>query len=592
MRVDTDIGATNAQQHVRVQIIKGSQSNHALVPLNLKDRLPKVREILKQNNEVKMNDTLSFANSSLAEIAREDEEIINLEKILVKNTLYLINPDYNFLKNELKLEYGRTTSLYKAKGRAFIVKDCEITEAVNQYKYKIKMEDQIIKKDLLLIADTNIARLGTSKIKKSRFVTNSTYNVIEFSKVSLKFKLEPTEEFIEIVNKVVESGYPRRFKKITEEFGQFISEEVILGGRAYFKKPNTLNILRNRNNYSKLKLVGGRKFNHEEFNESGWLKSLESFRNWDCIKVKDPISIFKPLPKELRKQILSLVGKKILYTSTEDYDYKLSELENPNIFELKNISEDILEIIRNKDADCNIFATVVKKGKNDIFNCQILWPLNEDPRIIIHCIQKKSRKHECKLKINLMIIGYDINFNCSDFNIQLKVQKHHFNASNCQKLLDLEYDLSVLCFGVPVLSKLNSSNNSLVIGHHFFNDKGKIGVYAFSYSLEKKHYVDIPDFTFYTLIISNYPNSSNYSGLLPFKHNKLVSGMVKSGSLKPKYVEICDQENCICKIKNNQNFVSKQDKNLKSYAKNLKISTNFHVRRFFSHCTSFLYLSD
>jgi hypothetical protein len=77
-----------------------------------------------------------------------------------------------------------------------------------------------------------------------------------------------------------------------------------------------------------------------------------------------------------------------------------------------------------------------------------------------------------------MIIGYDINFNCSDFNIQLEVQKDHFNASNCQKLLDLEYDSSVLCFGVPVLSKLNSS---LAIGHHFFNDKEKIGVYTFSY---------------------------------------------------------------------------------------------------------------
>jgi hypothetical protein len=150
---------------VRVQI-KGSPSNHALVvPLNLKDGLSKIREILKQNSEVKVNDAVSFANSSLAEIAREDEEMITLEKNLVKNTLYLINPDYNFLKNKLKLEYGRTMSLYKARKRAFIVKDCEMTEAVDQCKYKIKMEGQIIKKDLLLIADTNIARFGVPKVK-------------------------------------------------------------------------------------------------------------------------------------------------------------------------------------------------------------------------------------------------------------------------------------------------------------------------------------------------------------------------------------------------------------------------------------------
>jgi hypothetical protein len=71
-----------------------------------------------------------------------------------------------------------------------------------------------------------------------------------------------------------------------------------------------LNMLRNRNNYSKLKLVGGRNFNHGEFNESGWLKSLESFRNWDCIKIKDPISIFKPLPKELCKKNLIIGWQK------------------------------------------------------------------------------------------------------------------------------------------------------------------------------------------------------------------------------------------------------------------------------------------
>src|SRR5207244_3284281 len=118
----------------------------------------------------------------------------------------------------------------------------------------------------------------------------------------------------------------------------------------------------------------------------------------------------------------------------------------------------------------NIFATVIctNKAKGDVFHCQILWQLNEDPSVIIHCIQKEFKKRECKLKIRLMIIGYDINL---DLNRPImNVQKHEFNASGCQSFkLDLD-DSTALCFGIPVLRKLDSSNNSLVIGHHFFRD--------------------------------------------------------------------------------------------------------------------------
>ncbi|CAB4445881.1 unnamed protein product [Rhizophagus irregularis] len=210
---------------------------------------------------------------------------------------------------------------------------------------------------------------------------------------------------------------------------------------------------------------------------------------------------------------------------------------------------------------------------------------DEDPKLIIHCIQKKFRKRECKLKIIWMIIGYDINFdfNHSDFNVKLKVLKNEFNVSNQQaitKQLDLEYDSSILCFGIPVLSKLDSSNNSLVIGHHFFNDREnkKIGSYIFSYCLEKNHHVNLPNFTFYTLIIPNYPNSDNY-GISTFQHASKIKKLVnfikfnsleskpklfslysapnnygpfflkqKASEIKVKYIDVyCNQDNCICK---------------------------------------------
>ena len=118
----------------------------------------------------------------------------------------------------------------------------------------------------------------------------------------------------------------RKFKDITKEFGQFIPKEVILGGRAYFEEPNALiktliiNAV-NKNFETKcegFKLVGGVKLGSKNSNELIWTRPLEDFRNWDCIKFKDPVSIFQPLSKDLRKQILTSIGKKLLYTNTED----------------------------------------------------------------------------------------------------------------------------------------------------------------------------------------------------------------------------------------------------------------------------------
>jgi hypothetical protein len=164
----------------------------------------------------------------------------------------------------------------------------------------------------------------------------------------------------------------------------------------------------------------------------------------------------------------------------------------------------------------------------------------------------------------------------------VRILKNDFKATNHQDItepLDLENNPSVLCFGIPVLSKLDSSNNSLVIGYHFFNDKKKnqkIGTYIFSYCLEKNHCVNLPNFTFYTLIISNYPNSDNY-GISTFQHTskirKLFSfNFLKSSpkffslytagnnyspiflkqktncKIKIKYVNVyCNQNDCICK---------------------------------------------
>jgi hypothetical protein len=524
-----------------------SSSNDYSLNLNLKDKLSSIREKLKQSN-VKMNDTLSFANSSKAEIAREDEEMIILKEIIdaESNTLYLIEPDYKFLINKLKLEYGRTESLDRANKKAFEIKVYDITEIADEHKYtKIDLkEGQIIEKDTFLFAD----------IDSNKRTSNSTCTVIEYSKVSLKFKAEPVKEFIKAVKDALKSKDPRRFKKITEEFGKYVpKEEVILGARAYFVDTNTGDSSKKYTRYTNFKLIGGKKFISKDFNETEWRKSLEEFRNWDCIKIKNPISIFDLLPENLREEILSLIGRKILYLNTKSYEYRLTGPTSYKILELKNIPKDILEILQDKAADCSIFATVIDKNKvnNDIFNCQIFWPPNQDPKLIINCIRKKFKERKCKLKIMLMIIGYDINFNLDrpDFNIQFKVERHDYNASTNQ---DEKYQLksdSSHCFGIPILRKFDDSNNSLVIGHHFYNigndENERTGLYTFAYCLKKNHFVNLPEFTFCTFIILNY--SSNYSGMSSLNNSKFIKNILtKNDYLRPKFISLhsTKENNC------------------------------------------------
>ncbi|PKC06568.1 hypothetical protein RhiirA5_419405 [Rhizophagus irregularis] len=621
-------------------------SKLVLVNLNLKASLSKICDKLEKNSEVKMNDAFSFTkminnnsnNSStgenlLAIIAREDEEKRILEDIIdVKNDdkfLYLksepkTKPDWRFFKDKLKLEYGRNVTLEKANSRAFTIVDCEMDKIVDGYENSTiqidSEEDKVIKNDFLLIADIdtpNFAKLGVSiknsNIKNSNVATNLTYNIIEYNKMSLNFKLEPTTEFIEAVKGVIVSKDPRKFKDIINDFGQFIPKKINLGGRAYFiarenfeenfgeyvkstdcqasnikieKKSSKSLSKNNSSKYQSFKLFGGKEVCSNNFNETDWVESLKDFKNWSCIKFEDPVNIFQLLSEDLRKQVLLLVGKKILYTNTEDYTYQLSVPGIHQIFKL-NIPKNILEILQHKDTECSIFAIVIDKKEKDIFNCQVVLSSNEDPKLIIHCFQKKFKKRKCKSKIMWMIIGYDISFdfNHLDLDFKLKVLKNDFNASNHQdiaKPLDLEYNPSVLCFGIPVLNKLDSSINSLIIGHYFFDDKEnrKIGSYLFSYCLKNNHFVNLPNFTFHTLIISNYSNSDNY-GILPFQHMSKIRNLLNLINVKPKstpkfislystenkYVPIflkqktykikikyisvicCNQDNCICKNK-------------------------------------------
>ncbi|EXX70781.1 uncharacterized protein OCT59_019176 [Rhizophagus irregularis] len=575
--------------------------------LNLTDNLSNIRlELIKRNI---IDETLAFSKKTpeneFAEIERENEEIFFLKNIIddVNSCyfLYLIKnsrPSWKILNEKCKLDYGCTMSfdgIKKADKRAFIMKDCELTEiktgGYERDKLEFESKEDWMKKTNLFIEgdcdDVNIlnfVKLGLSSIKglKDENFDNevkSTYQYTELAKVSLrvsKKNLVLTEDFENDINDAIESKDPRKFRKITKRYGQFIPTEIILGGRVYTKDtkislessadnsiegsvntsvgPLNLRSGYNYNNSCKkskfyssnrMKILGGRHPNDENFDEKTWIESLEDYQIWDCIEYKDPISIFQFLPDDLRKKTIESIGKRILYTSTEDYDYELYELGRHGIFELKNLPN-LPDNIFNEEADSDVFATVVDTGEdsnNVFFNCQILKKQKARPSIIIHgIIQEKFKQLKYQLKIKIMIIGFDIYFNhiLSDTSVFLYKDEYKTKSSCLFDSMNykLEYELitgNIPFLGIPILNRLDSSNNSIIIGHNFCNiqSNNKFRIDTFSYCVKNKRYVNLPDFSFCILIISNNTTQS-----FPFEFGWWNKPYINFNEPNPRYVSL------------------------------------------------------
>ncbi|CAB4474380.1 unnamed protein product [Rhizophagus irregularis] len=569
----------------------------------IRQKLEKDYNLLKFFDKYTENEN-NGGNYEFAEIKYEIEDQLSLSEIIDKNILYIgceikIDIDWNFFMEKCTLDYGCTMTfdeIKKAGESAFLIKNCELkeigVEGCKLDKGEFKSTEERMKiKNLFFTADINIDKFvklgmstGNMKNKKSYSETSGSYHFIKHAKASLEFikYLEPTPDFIkEVENAIISKDPAESFRQITEKYGQFIPTKVILGGRVHFNEhitstggitenskeitvdanaggvlgagmSSTSNNLEGDANYCKFnctRIIGGESPDSlGNFNEETWVKSLkEDYKKWDCIEYQNPISIFQLLSDKLRKQIIMSIGKRIHYSIIENFKYRIEEFGKPKKFELNNkeIPENVLKMIQNKDADCNIFATVTDMTElnNDFFTCQVLCSSScsslppcppsscscppSKPSLLIHCVQNKFKKRECNLKIKWIVVGYytDFNFILSDFNVQLKIFENKI-ASDSQTMIDtlnFNYDHYVRkvppCFGMPVLTKLTTSNNSIVIGHHFFDaqEENKIGAYTFSYCSKDKRYVKLPNFTFYILVISDYRTSNTYD-IIPFEH--------------------------------------------------------------------------
>ncbi|GBB89464.1 hypothetical protein RclHR1_16150005 [Rhizophagus clarus] len=556
--------------------------------LNHDDNLSDIRIELESNNVI--NDMLVFSKemneNKFIEIERVDEENFKLKEIITNNTLYLKQFNWELLNKKYKLDYGCNMGfggIKKATKRAFKMNDCKLIE-INAYKkdhleFESK-EDWIKKTNLFFNNNHEIVNFINSELLIGNTLNindeiESTYRYTEIGKAKLNLgNLELTEEFKTDIMNAIKSKDSKKFKEIIKEYGQFIPTEIILGGRAYYKdiemiseipadkfkeSSTTLssssfkieiesNSSKKKTNFHYPRLLGGCHPTDKEFDEKVWIRSLNSYPNWECIEYKNPISIFQLLPDDLRKEAYESIGKKILYTEIKDYDYKLYE---PGMYGTVELSDDIPrnveEIIKTKEADYDIFATVANADKNlkgVFFNCQILKKQKAKPSIIIHGIQKKFRPRVYKLKISLMIVAYDtqFNFTLSDIasvelikvDYESKIQRE-FDSIKLQRELGSMILSGIPFFGIPVLNNFDSSNNSIIIGHNFSDNQS---VNISSYSVKNNCYSKLPNFTFYIIIISNYPNSNTYTSH-PFNYKILKNPYIhlqSSQSIIPKYI--------------------------------------------------------
>ncbi|CAB4376468.1 unnamed protein product [Rhizophagus irregularis] len=605
---------------VFIKIVENSASLQSpiLRKLNQNDRLSKIRKELE--NSV-IDDMLLFSkkvNDEFGVLKYEEEENFYLKDVIDdQNILYLKRVYWKFLSNQHKLDYGRIMSfdgIKIANKQAYLINECELDEIESYKKGQLEFEskeDWIKKTNLFVDVDginiTDFAKLGLSvrslRDKSFNNEVMSAYKYIEIGKVSLKFNKEDlklTEEFKnDVVNAIKSKNSEEGFEKITDDYGQFIPTEVILGGRIYFKDIKKLlansadtsndasvnigigssnaNVGFNFNNsettskfynFNHIGLLGGKHPDDENFDEKAWIDSLKDYQNWDCIEFKNPISIFQllsfddlpddlpdNLPNDLqdsRKKIYKSLGNKILYTNTEECEYFLNKPGRFRTFELKNIPRNILQIVYDKKAD--IYATIYdanENSKNVFFNCKILREPGAKPSIIIHGIQKEFKQCRYKLKIKIMIIGYDTDFNpiLSDTSVEL-IKNVYDPQNSCEfysiplkQKLDSMLERNIPFFGIPILENFDLSK-SLIIGHNFRIVDGEYKIDIFSYCLEKKRYVNLPKVTFCTFIISNYPTSDSYESF-PFNFKLLKTPFVdlNTSSINPKCVSLYFSKN-------------------------------------------------
>ncbi|CAG8464761.1 1077_t:CDS:1 [Dentiscutata heterogama] len=509
--------------------------------------LCKVRRILEANDVTRMTDSFYFTkNGALINISNENEYLLS-DILDEKNMIYLerdSRPNWRALVRKFSLENGRNYDDDKdrvAEKKLFVLEDCEFSilepDEYNFHTKTISSIDDLSKNENLIFKNTQLGIPNTVNFDFSIDPQNiRPYNSEEISsrfkfknivKAILSFKIKDirlTYEFIIAVKRALNSQDLNILKHAIEKFGQFIPTVIIFGGRLHYKVTTCTGIYRQGRNESAIQLqdsliFGGDKIKIILGEEDDWITSLQEFKLWDIIEFRNPVSIFEFLPNDLKDRIRELIGKTIIYSNIQDYDFKIHDYnDRSNIVDLK-MPKNIGSIFSNKDVDPQVFATVSNIEDDDnIFTCMLYTPSHSSiPKVIINCTRYKSNQQKVhRVKIKWIVVGYDLSFN-SIFNpehihLQSSTKRCHYNDNTLHEVLNIRTEYSMVLFGIPVVLEWNPSFKFSIIGHHFNRHDDKVCINLYGYDLNEKKYFTrfLSNFKF-NLLYTKHPNPDIFS---------------------------------------------------------------------------------
>ncbi|CAG8620084.1 37920_t:CDS:2, partial [Gigaspora margarita] len=308
---------------------------------------------------------------------------------------------------------------------------------------------------------------------KNEFSDLCERNFITFGNVKASIlpwdNISATTEFSEEVKKALneetQSKKVENLQKIAEKYGYFYASSVYFGGVIIEK----LEDIKHSNKYEMSKelditvnnmlkyadanagislkrtkgnekvidttnfnrtVKGGNKSKFRPEDRREWIDSIKNSEDWEIIEYHEIYSIFSLLDDRLQKDVIEVLGKRILKVKVESIQF--SNKINYYVHELSNkldcIGKDNIK-------DCHIFATVLKKKKDrHIFSSCVSYDGRPDkPKIIITRAPSKKKptgKKEFIIQIGWMVIGYPADTFDLELSNQVVIESEKFKLND------------------------------------------------------------------------------------------------------------------------------------------------------------------
>ncbi|CAG8462901.1 16422_t:CDS:2 [Dentiscutata heterogama] len=411
-------------KRIKVNIISDEKtSSYIMDDLDKDKTLGEIRKILSSTEDVLMGwQNAVFRNKLKRKIPLSQEDKYKLEDILVSEednytlTIELNQlPSFPNIKRKHNIEIGykkhNNGSLIEANRYAFFIKNSHLMSITLNSNFQSICKKTSKNFDELWIKSFEEGYDFLDDENEELALNECTIKYCEKGSIILSRKdLEATREYIKVIEDALDDNLTDIQKvealvKAGEIYGFFWLQEIKLGGKF-------MQVV-NENGETRNKTVGGDHAKHQS--TSDWLKSLESYNEWEIIGYGLKLSLYSLLPEDLQLKIKHLNGIKVLY----------SNVYNVRMIRGYNLSLPVVEPIPvpphiSTLGDCKIFATIFnredRKPYKNVFSIRIDYLNEETPFFVIHRIGKIPHNlPQIDLLIPWMIVGYENNLPLKPF---------------------------------------------------------------------------------------------------------------------------------------------------------------------------------